>query len=418
MTRLFLFISVLLASVAVAFAQSGAIITNTATGTTATGVIATGSTATGVTLTGALSHLGAEKSVCTMEYNPVCAISSASGATAKMYGNSCSASQDNAKIVDMAACQSSALIGGGVDKYGCKTSAGYSWDEELSLCVRPLAVDTIYDWAKKVGLTTTANVTDFAPDREITRQEVTAIIERSFSKNIFATRTLTSTGELTFEDTSAIAPEFKHSVKFAQNANIVRGNGKKFFPLNSISNYEILLMLARSASSDDKISNADAEILVKKIIGSTFDDKKFLTKPAKRSDVFGWMRQFVNYQKNKKIVSADAKSAITSGTWRLDYIIDLDKKVQQMPEETTFIVSETGFSAKICNILNGEISLADAEISLIGSVVGTRMYCESSAIRYAEQHLISKKAWYVLSDNNRILTLISDTGVKYVFSRK
>lgn len=434
-TKISLFLAVVATSVAVAMAQTGTTATGsmltgatstssisvqsvTATGTTSTGTTSTGTTLTGATLTGANIPEKTEVKMCTAEYNPVCAIPAGAGVTAKMYSNSCSASVADAKIVDMAQCVATPVTGKDNDKYGCQTSAGYSWDETLAECVRPNDISTIFAWSKKVGLTTTPDVTAFAPERNISREEVTAIVERSFTKKLFTEKQISGLAELTFDDKDAIASEFISSVKFAKSANIVRGNGTKFFPKNSISNYEILLILARSVSADVNISNPEAEKLVKTILGSLVDDKKFLDAPAKRSDVFAWIKRFVEYQKNNKITHSAPIENLTSGTWRLDYIVSRDGKNMSMPDDTSLIVSKTGFSAQICNILNGEIVLTDSEIRLSGHIIGTKMYCGDANLNYAEQHFMNKKAEYSFSMNNKILTIASDTGVKYVFSRK
>lgn len=425
--KIFLFSGIAAAaSVSLAVAQTG----TTSSGTTSSGNIVVSSQVNpvvrGLALSGALVQSGASLSgavspdtkagiVCTAEYNPVCALPAGTGATAKIYSNSCRASADNATVVANSQCQ--AIVGNDLDKNGCKSSAGYSWDETLLQCVRPFDTETIYNWSKKIGLTTTANVTDFAPDRNISREEVAAIIERSFSKNIFANKVIGNLSELKFSDKSAIASEFVNSVKFNQAANIIRGNGTNFYPKNSISNYEILLMLARSISADSAISNTDAESLMKIVVNSTANDQKFLTQFAKRSDVFLWIKQFMQYQKNTKIVTATPIETLTAGTWRLDYIINVEGKTLPMPESTSLFVSKNSFSARICNLLNGEITLTNNQITLNGALVGTRMACDDANVRYAEQNFILKKADYAFSADKKLLTISADTGVKFVFSR-
>lgn len=354
--------------------------------------------------------------MCTADYNPVCGQPKINGAQPRTYSNSCTMMQDGATLILQGVCETK--ISTNTDRYGCNVSEGFSYDSLLEQCVNSWNAEKIFLWSQKAQLTTLKNLQDFSPDRNITREEVTAIVERAFKNMLLSPKTLSSSKELIFEDKNQIASEFVNSVMFVQNTSIVRGNGKNFFPKSSISNYEILIMLARSISSDNNISNEEAEKLIIQVLKQDFSQKDFLNSAAKRSDVFNWIREFMYFQKKNTISSAKPIEALTSGEWKLDYIIDLNGKIVAMPEGMTLIVSSNGISARICNILNAEISLTDKEIIINGQMVGTRMYCDSPSIRYAEQYFINKKASYSFSSDNRIMTFMSDMGVRYVFSKR
>lgn len=74
--------------------------------------------------------------VCTREYAPVCGQVTGES-TPRTFANSCLLNAAQAAPVAPGECTLLPMTGSGVDAHGCKGSAGYQWNAELSECVRP-----------------------------------------------------------------------------------------------------------------------------------------------------------------------------------------------------------------------------------------------------------------------------------------
>jgi hypothetical protein len=80
----------------------------------------------------------AQAQVCTREYAPVCG-QVLGESVAQTFSNRCLLKAANAKELAQGQCaiEQLKLVGGDTDEHGCKSSAGYLWNEALMSCVRP-----------------------------------------------------------------------------------------------------------------------------------------------------------------------------------------------------------------------------------------------------------------------------------------
>ena len=188
------------------------------------------------------------------------------------------------------------------DAHGCETWEGERWDARYGKCMDPSdyydddddyyykyhhqAVSTapvtpvnttsnndsdvaVYNWAKNNGLTTAANFRDFRDDGKITRDEVAVIVQRALNKGLFSAIS-TNNNRVTFADDRQIANEFKSATSFVQNAGIMRGNRGYFYPKNSLTEYEALVIVAR-ATAKTEISNFDQARAFAARLGKSFE---------------------------------------------------------------------------------------------------------------------------------------------------
>ena len=189
------------------------------------------------------------------------------------------------------------------DAHGCETWEGERWDARYGKCIDPgdyydddddddyykyhhqtvstapvTPVNTtsnndgdvaVYNWAKNNGLTTAASFRDFRDDSKITRDEVAVIVQRALNKGLFSSVS-TSNSAVRYNDDAQIAKEFKSATSFVQNAGIMRGNRGYFYPKNSLTEYEALVIVAR-ATAKTEISNFDQARAFAARLGKSFD---------------------------------------------------------------------------------------------------------------------------------------------------
>lgn len=76
--------------------------------------------------------------ICTREYAPVCG-QVAGEQVPRTFANRCLLTAAKAIPLDEGECTAKLrpLVGNDADAHGCKGSAGYQWNDELSQCVRP-----------------------------------------------------------------------------------------------------------------------------------------------------------------------------------------------------------------------------------------------------------------------------------------
>ena len=189
------------------------------------------------------------------------------------------------------------------DAHGCETWEGERWDARYGKCMDPddyydddddddyykhhrqdvstapvTPVNTtsnndsdvaVYTWAKNNGLTTAASFRDFRDDSKITRDEVAVIVQRALNKGLFSSVS-TLNSAVRYNDDAQIAKEFKSATSFVQNAGIMRGNRGYFYPKNSLTEYEALVIVAR-ATAKTEISNFDQARAFAARLGKSFD---------------------------------------------------------------------------------------------------------------------------------------------------
>lgn len=76
--------------------------------------------------------------LCTREYLPVCGLLPDVPAP-RTFPNRCVLEAAGARLIAHGVCAAASVpaLGGDTDGHGCKASAGFQWNEELSSCVRP-----------------------------------------------------------------------------------------------------------------------------------------------------------------------------------------------------------------------------------------------------------------------------------------
>jgi hypothetical protein len=95
---------------------------------------------TGCTLQNPSSTKKASKpsaTVCTQEYAPVCGRDPASKSMTS-YANRCLMDAVQATFIANGPCVAPKMMpGGDADEHGCRASAGYVWNQEKGVCLRP-----------------------------------------------------------------------------------------------------------------------------------------------------------------------------------------------------------------------------------------------------------------------------------------
>lgn len=201
-------------------------------------------------------------------------------------------------------------IGGTTDEKGCISSAGYIFDETLEKCVRTFEPDFLHEWALKTQITTAKNVEEFAPTKNISREEVAVLVERIVDAKLISGAYPTNE-KVTFADNSEISPEFTKAVEFVQNHGIMKGNNDKFFPKNNLTTYEALVILSRATLSGEVYNHNDAMKFAKEDLGITLDEKT-LDEAITRKDFFHFAYIASKYE--KKIIEENAKNGAVRGT--------------------------------------------------------------------------------------------------------
>ncbi|MFH1398687.1 MAG: Kazal-type serine protease inhibitor family protein [Candidatus Woesearchaeota archaeon] len=83
--------------------------------------------------------------ICTLDYTPVC------GDDGITYGNKCQACASK-QIDSYSPGECAQIIGGQRDEHGCLGPAGYSWDAEISACIRSWELDESQKAAAKIAV--------------------------------------------------------------------------------------------------------------------------------------------------------------------------------------------------------------------------------------------------------------------------
>lgn len=127
-----------------------------------------------------------EMTMCTADYNPVCAEKQVQCVTApcnpvrQTYSNACMAAADQATVIFEGDCniaEGGVIVGWDKDEHGCIGSAGYTWDEASQQCVRPWEQPAaMVTWAHDLGLTKYDNLADFNFDGFVTREQAAKMI--------------------------------------------------------------------------------------------------------------------------------------------------------------------------------------------------------------------------------------------------
>ncbi|PUE46130.1 hypothetical protein B9Z47_14615 [Limnohabitans sp. 2KL-1] len=86
----------------------------------------------------ALTGTAAMGQLCTREYVPVCGLLP-QATDPRTFPNRCVLDAAGARLIEHGVCAAkpAPIIGHDSNGHGCKASAGYQWNKELSGCVRP-----------------------------------------------------------------------------------------------------------------------------------------------------------------------------------------------------------------------------------------------------------------------------------------
>lgn len=105
-------------------------------------------------------------------------------------------------------------------------------------------------WAYAKGIVSGVSATEFAPDRNITRQEMCAMLVRTIEKVL--KKALPASGGPSFKDGGTIASWARSSVNKCAAAGIIVGSDGKFHPLNNATRAEAAAVIYRYHKSNQE----------------------------------------------------------------------------------------------------------------------------------------------------------------------
>lgn len=121
--------------------------------------------------------------MCTADYNPVCAtkqvqcIKAPCDPIKQTYSNACMAAADQAIVISQGECEADVIVWNDKDEHGCIGSAGYIWSEDTQQCIRPREEkQNIITWAHSLWITKFETVADFNWDALVTREQAAKMI--------------------------------------------------------------------------------------------------------------------------------------------------------------------------------------------------------------------------------------------------
>lgn len=98
-------------------------------------------------------------------------------------------------------------------------------------------------WAAEMGFTSGVSATEFAPDREMTREELVTLIYRFARKSGADT---SAAGDLTaFPDADTVSPWASDAMSWALGVGLIKGRGASLAPAGTITRAEVSIILQR-----------------------------------------------------------------------------------------------------------------------------------------------------------------------------
>jgi len=305
------------------------------------------------------TQIHAEETACTMQYDPVCG-TDADGVR-QTFGNSCVAGASNATDIVAGECDTP-MIGGETDPHGCLAGAGYIWDETLLACVRPWESEYLVSWAHELGLTQYDTPDTFGFDRDISRQEASAMLARF----VLPVRGVAPVCPVTYKDLDQIDPSLVESVDAACGYDIMVGMDGYFSPRRFLSESEILALIVRTVDGKKQDENVTpwytnytiraAELGIVSMV-----DENTMNDPVTRGDFIQWLNMA-----SRSMTSAPSYDTDLLGEWQL---LSLNgKSVTDMLSGTTtspiVLTFNSGtLSTRICNNTAGAYTTSDGGIS-------------------------------------------------------
>lgn len=152
-------------------------------------------------------------------------------------------------------------------------------------------VQEIYDFTIKANLTTTTNIYEFQPLKNITREEVAAIIYRSIFNDLFPNPDEVYDTKK-FNDRNKIAPEFRTAIDTLSRAGIFRGDAKgNFRPKDPVTNQESVLLIMRLILKDSSYSDKVVMEYFRNLTNTSFY-QNVLHEPTVRIGFF-WLMKII-----------------------------------------------------------------------------------------------------------------------------
>lgn len=104
-------------------------------------------------------------------------------------------------------------------------------------------------WARQEGIVSGVSDTEFAPDANVTREQMATILDRYLHTYGYEFRSTASGTAIVFRDASSISSWATDHVSALKNCGVISGSGGYFYPQTSITRAETVAMLYRVISN-------------------------------------------------------------------------------------------------------------------------------------------------------------------------
>ncbi len=325
--------------------------------------------------------------ICTKEYIPVCGqppmpVCPIGMACIQMmpqpmtYGNKCMMLAAGANMIKQGVCENSnaeTIVWNDLDEYGCKASAGYSYDPMMVKCIRPWEKsENLVTWANTSGLTRYSTVETFGFSRTISRQEAAAILARSGEK-LFKLQyaSYPDNCNIAYTDESLFDLSLKNDVYSACAFGMMYGNNGKFSPLSTLTRAEALAIIMRVLDGWKKEEPKTDMWLVpyadraQELWIFSFANFKGFNEAISRGELIEWLYKANLYKEN------------ILGDWTLISFNTTNLATQTGSGNNSYILTLSGnkINTRFCNSLFGSYSLS-GNIFSAPAIASTMMYCD------------------------------------------
>lgn len=316
--------------------------------------------------------------MCTMEYAPVCGtvqvqcITTPCNPVRETFSNACMAGAAGATDVTVGECESIPVVGGDSDEHGCKTSAGYSWDATLAQCIRVWEKpQTLVTWAHDNALTRYTEVSEFAYERSLTRQEAAGIIARAAEK-VWGLRyaSYPDSCNVAYSDESNFDFTLKNDVYSACAFDLMHGQGGVFAPTRTLSRAEALAIIMRGVDGGKQDESGamwyenyadrahELDIL-------SFANFKGFDSAITRGELIEWI-----YSASRYVEKKNADNSLIG-----DWILTKYNNTTITSTGYTLTLGANSVAAKFCNNVFGSYSVKNGAF-VAPVLASTMMYCE------------------------------------------